>query len=419
MRTLLTDISQIVTVNTNGNNFKKGNEMNSLSILEEHSILFDSGKILDLIPNSKIHLTLSEQTISAGGRTVLPGFVECHTHSLFVGSRANEFKLKLQGATYEEISKGGGGILSTVKAVRESDISNLSINLENRIKSFIKQGVTSLEIKSGYGLNFESEMKMLSVIQQMKNRISINLVPTFLGAHTYPTEHKNAHDNYIHEIVNEMLPYVRKNQLADFCDVFCESTAFSAAETLQIFTAAKKHDLKLKIHTEQFNNIGGFEVAIENGCTSIDHLEVLTEGQIKSFESCDSVATLLPGVSFFLNYQFAPARKIIDAGGIVALATDFNPGSSHISKISFIMALAALKMKMSVEEIISAYTINAAKAIALEQRCGSIEIGKDADFAILNCEDYADLIYNFSEEINYMTFSKGKIIYQSELENHK
>lgn len=417
MRTLLTDISRIVTVATERKNFKRGSEMNSLSVLEEYSILFDDGKILDLIPNSKIPSIPYEQIISAGGRVVLPGFVECHTHALFAGSRAKEFKMKLDGASYEDIAKLGGGILTTVSAVRNSDESTLSNHLEKKINSFIKQGVTSLEIKSGYGLNFESEIKMLEVISNSKRQNSINIVSTFLGAHTFPSEFKSDHESYLKEICEKMLPFIANNNLAEFCDAFCEATAFSSDETRQIFSKAKELGLKLKIHTEQFNNVGGFEAALENSCTSIDHLEVLRDDQIKLLENSDSVAVLLPGVSFLLNYQFAPARKIIDSGGVIALATDFNPGSSHISKISFIMALAALKMKMSVEEIISAYTINAAKAIDLEKRCGSIEIGKDADFAILNCEDYTDLIYNFSEEINYMTISKGRIIYQREMEN--
>lgn len=416
MKTLLTDISQIVTVDTGGKNFKRGKEMSDLSLLENHSILIEDGKILDFISNFSSIPTF-DKIISCNGKVVLPGFVECHTHALFAGSRADEFVRKLNGATYEEIAKAGGGILTTVNSVRNSSFPQLSLILKKRINSFIKQGVTSIEIKSGYGLNLQNEIKMLEVINGQKKSFQINIVPTFLGAHTFPEDFKTNHPGYIREIIDKMLPLIEEKNLAVFCDAFCESTAFNKLETEEIFSASTKHNLKLKIHTEQFNNIGGLELALEQNCTSIDHLEVITDEQISLFRDSDSVAVLLPGVSYFLNYQFAPARKIIDADGIVALATDYNPGSSHISKISYIMSLAALKMNIKPEEIISAYTINAAKAIGKDKNCGSIEIGKDADFAILNCDSYNDLIYDFSNELNYMTISKGEIIYKNELEN--
>lgn len=390
--------------------------MNEISPLENHSILVENRKIKDLIPvTSKI--PKHDKKISLKGRTILPGLIECHTHSLFAGSRANEFRMKLNGATYEEIAKSGGGILSTVEAIRQSKKSELDSILKKRIKSFIKQGVTSLEIKSGYGLDLKNEIKMLEVIKKQDDTFRINIISTFLGAHTIPKEYKDRREKYIKLIIEEMLPAIRKRKLSSFCDVFCESTAFTLKETDQILTRAKELGFSLKIHTDQFTNIGGLELALKLGATSVDHLEVIDEQQSEQFDITESVAVLLPGVSYFLNYKFTPARQIIDSSGIVALATDFNPGSSHISKISFIMNLAALKMHMSVEEIISAYTINAAKSLNLETQCGSIEIGKDADFAVLDCQDYNDLVYDFTDEINFMTISKGKIIYKKKSEN--
>ena len=344
-------------------------------------------------------------------KTLFPGFVECHTHTAFAGSRADEFRMKLAGVHYEEIAAKGGGILSTVKAVRESSFEDLVKIISPRIKYFISQGITTLEIKSGYGLDFENEIKLLHVINYLNEIFAIDIIPTFLGAHTFPAEFKDNHSGYIELIINKMIPHITKNKLAVFCDAFCEKTAFSSEEVDRIFTSAGKSGLQLKLHTEQFNNIGGLDVALQKNAISVDHLEVLNESDIDRLAKTETVATLLPGVSFFLNYGYAPARKLIEADAIVALATDYNPGSSNIANLNFILSLACLKMNMTIEESISAITINSAKALNKNHEVGSIELNKKADFAVLDTKEYADMVYQVGKNINIMTIKNGKIIF--------
>ncbi|MCW9066564.1 MAG: imidazolonepropionase, partial [Ignavibacteriaceae bacterium] len=279
------------------------------------------------------------------------------------------------------------------------------------IENFISQGITTLEIKSGYGLNFENERKLLQVINFLNEIYPIDIIPTFLGAHTFPPEFKNDHRAYIDEIINKMIPHFAEQNLAEFCDGFCEATAFSANEIDEIFSAANMNGLKLKLHTEQFNSIGGLNVALKHNAVSVDHLEVIKVEDIPILSKSDTVTVLLPGVSFFLNHTYAPARKLIEQNAIVALATDYNPGSSHISSLSLIMSLAALKMNMTIEETISAVTINAAKALCREKSIGSIEIGKKADIAVFDTSDYSDIAYSVGSNLNCMTIKDGKVVY--------
>ena len=412
MLKILKDPSQIVTVNTNGKNYKRGNELNEVDVLTEHSIIIEDDLIKDILPTKSIKNNSVYQVILVKDKTIFPGFVECHTHTVFTGSRANEFKLKLKGASYEEIAKRGGGINTTVNAVRNSSFEDLVKATKPRIYNFISQGVTTIEIKSGYGLNFENEIKLLKVINYLKQVFPIEIVTTFLGAHTYPPEYKNDHAGYCDLIINKMLPFIGENKLADFCDVFCELTAFSSKETDRVLKKALDERLKIKVHTEQFNNIGGIETALKYNAVSVEHLEMVKEKQIQLLETSETTAVLLPGVSYFLDYQFAPARKLIGRNAIVALATDYNPGSSNISNISLIMSLAAIKMKMSIEEVISAYTINAAKALDVNNQTGSIEIGKKADFSILDTTEYSDLVYCTGSSLNIMTIKNGNIIFE-------
>jgi len=412
MKTIFKHPSQIVTVDTSGKNYKRGKELNNIKSITNHSILVENGIIKDLIPNFKISKIKCDKSVDLKDLVVLPGLVECHTHSAFAGSRANEFLMRLKGATYEEIAKAGGGILSTVKSVRNSSFDELVKILKPRIDHFILQGITTLEIKSGYGLSFYDEIKLLQVINHFKKISQIEIVSTFLGAHTYPSEYKNDHKQYLELITNELLPYIMKNNLADTVDAFCEKTAFTSDEVDKIFTKAEKLGYKLRLHTEQFNNIGGLDVALKHKALSVDHLEVITETDIAKLTGSETVAVLLPGVSFFLDYEFAPARKLIEHDAIVALSTDFNPGSSHISNLHFIMQLAALKMKMTVEEIISAVTINAAKALGMNDKTGSIEIGKQADFSVFDAKEYSEIIYNIGINLNKYTIKKGEIIFQ-------
>ena len=412
MKTLLYNPASIVTVNTSGKNFKRGKELSDIGYLHDHSIVIEDDKILDIVTTASVAKNKFDKMIDVSQKTILPGLVECHTHTAFAGSRADEFRQKLSGIGYEEIAKKGGGINATVKAVRSASFEELVNVIKSRIEHFISQGITTLEIKSGYGLNFENERKLLQVINFLNEIYPIEIVPTFLGAHTFPSEYKNDHQGYIDEIIRKMIPHFAEQKLAEFCDGFCEATAFSANDIDDIFSAADKYGLKLKLHTEQFNSIGGLDVALKHKAVSVDHLEIIKDEDIPKLSKTDTVAVLLPGVSFFLNHQYAPARKLIEANSIVALATDFNPGSSHISSLSLIMSIAALKMKMTIEETISAGTINSAKALNREKSIGSIEIGKKADFAVFKTSDYSDIVYSIGTNLNCMTIKNGNIVYQ-------
>jgi imidazolonepropionase len=411
---LLLHPSQIITVDTKGKNLKRGKDLKDLSVLHDHSLLIEDAVIKDFIPESSVYKIKSDKIIDSKNMIILPGLIECHTHTAFAGSRADEFRQRLSGIHYEEIARAGGGINTTVKAVRNSTFDELINIISPRIKYFISQGITTLEIKSGYGLDFENEIKLLKAIKHLNEIFQIDIIPTFLGAHTFPEEFKDDHDGYIDLIIGKMIPFISQNKLATFCDGFCEKTAFSASEIDKIFESASSAGIGIRLHTDQFNSVGGIDVALKYKAATVDHLEVLQKIDYKKISDSETVAVLLPGVSFFLNYQFAPAKDLIDNNAIVALATDFNPGSSHISNLSFIMSLAAIKMQMTIEETISAVTINSAKALNLSHDRGSLEIGKRADLAIFNTEDFSDIVYGIGKNLNYITIKNGNIIYESD-----
>lgn len=413
MLKLLAYPSQIVTVDTKGLNYKSGKWLHQIDVLENHSIVIEGDIIKDIIKNSSLNHSNFDEVINVKDKIVLPGLIDCHTHTAFAGSRANEFKLKISGSSYEEIAKSGGGIQKTVDSVRALSIEELIKIIKPRVDYFITQGVTTLEIKSGYGLNFEAEVKLLKVINYFKKYSNINIISTFLGAHTFPIEFKDYKDEYCGLLTDQLLPYVSENNLAEFCDGFCEKTAFSAYQIDQIFNKASKLGFKLKLHTDQFNDIGGIDIGIKHSATSIDHLEVISEENIEKISNSGITCVLLPGVSFCLKYGYAPARKLIDNNAIVALSTDYNPGTSPIANLNLIMSLAAIEMKMTIEESISAVTINAAKALGINEKTGSIEPGKLADFAILDTLEYSDIVYNIGKNLNCMTIKEGNIIYKS------
>lgn len=413
MLTLLSSPSQIVTVNTDGRNIKKGPDMGQIGLLEGHSLIIEDHIIKDFIPNSSIQKHVFDKVIDLKDMVVLPGLIDCHTHTAFAGSRADEFRMKIAGIGYEEIARSGGGITRTVSSVREKSTEELVEIVKPRVKYFISQGVTTLEIKSGYGLSFEDEIKLLRVIRELQNLFPVRIIPTFLGAHTIPAEYKNKREDYVQLIINDMLPFVAREDLAVFCDGFCEETAFTPEEIDRIFRKAAALGMKIKLHSEQFNRIGGLETAIKYRAVSIDHLEAASDDDILKIAGTDTVCVLLPGVSFFLHYGYAPARALIKKNAAVALSTDYNPGSSHIANLNLIMSLAAIEMRMTIEETISAVTINAAKALDVSDETGSLEIGKRADISVFNTNEYSDIVYSVGKNLNCCTIKDGRIIYQN------
>lgn len=412
MKVLLYNPREMALIASNKKKFKRGKEMSDAEIVANKSVVIEDGIIKEIIDSKEVDFNNYDKVINCENKLLAPAFVESHTHLAFLGSRANEFKMKIEGATYEQIAEAGGGIISTVKKVRQSSIRELIESMERKILRMIANGVGTIEIKSGYGLDYENEEKLLRAIDYFKKNSPIDIKSTLLAAHTFPPEYKNDKEKYVKLIKEKMLPdFVAKN-LIDFCDGFCEKTAFSPEQIDSIFESAQQLGINLKLHTEQFNQIGGLKIAINRKATSVDHLEVIKESDIEFAASSDTVLNILPGVSFYLNYDYAPARKLIEAGGIVSLATDYNPGSSPIIDINFIGSLACLKLKMKVEEVLVALTLNAAAALDMSDKIGSIEVGKQADFAVFEAESFADLFYNVGINQNIMTIKKGKIIYQ-------
>lgn len=409
---LFRDISVIYGTYPAGTEYIRGRDLNRLPSLTGHAILSEDGIITGLLAEKDVVPDPEWEIVSLNGKSVIPGLAECHTHSVFAGDRSDEFLMKLRGATYEEIASRGGGIISTMKLVRNSSEEELLALLLPRIQTFIEQGVTTLEIKSGYGLSTADELKMLRTIKRASKLVPIDIVPTFLGAHAIPPEFQNKRNIYTDLVCNEMIPAVAEEHLACFCDGFLERSTFQPEEIERIFETARQNGLSLRLHTDQFHSIGGLELGLRKGCRSVDHLEVISEEQSKLFKDSPTAAVLLPGVSYFLNYNYAPAQSLIDADSIVALATDYNPGSSHIDNIYLIMSLAAVRMKMTVNEIINAYTINASYACGRESTTGSLSPGKKADFAVIDYENLNQIVYQTGKNPVLMTVKKGEIIHQ-------
>jgi imidazolonepropionase len=331
---------------------------------------------------------------NAGGRIVTPGLIDSHTHSVNAGSRANEFVMRCQGMDYMDILKSGGGILNSTDVTRESSLGRLvEIGRESLSRS-LSFGVTGIEIKSGYGLDTETELKMLHAIKTLSNTQPMRVKSTFLGAHAIPREFKNDPDKYVDLVCNEMIPKVAAGKLADFCDVFIEDGVYSVEQGKRILEAGKKHGMDAKVHCDEIVPLGGTEMCIDLGAFSVDHLIAITEGGIGKLAGSETVGCLLPGTSYFLKKPFAPCRKMVDAGCLLVLATDNNPGSSRTENLQWILNVACLYYGLQPEEAFSMVTINAAKAIGLDDKIGSIEIGKSADFVIWDTDDIAEIPYH-------------------------
>lgn len=378
---LITNIKSLLQTRTS-TSLLRGNKLNEIPSISNAWLHLSEGRIADYGSMENCPKVETKNTIDASGKFVLPTWCDSHSHLVFAASREEEFVLRLKGKSYQEIAQAGGGILNSAKKLQQTSESDLYQSAWNRLDELIKMGTGAIEIKSGYGLSLEAELKMLRVIKKLKINSPIPIKATFLGAHAFPDEFKENHQGYIDLIRNEMLPEIAKNRLADYIDAFCEKVAFSVAETEQIMQAGKKYGLKAKIHTNQFNCMGGIEASVKHNALSVDHLEVVNEEEINCLANSNTIATLLPSAPFFLGDDYPPARKLIDAGVATALSTDFNPGSSPSGNMNFTVALACIKMKMTPEEAINAATINAAFAMELENQVGSISKGKIANIII-------------------------------------
>jgi imidazolonepropionase len=398
-QTLFINISQLINVRQT-NEQLRGAALAELPIMEDAYLLVEDGLIADYGYMYELEIKiphLPKNVHDVSGQMIMPTWCDSHTHIVFAGSRENEFVDKINGLTYAEIAAKGGGILNSAKKLNETSEDELCENALVRLNELAKLGTGAIEIKSGYGLSVEGEIKMLRVIKRLKENSDVLIKATFLAAHTYPVEFKENHRGYIDLIKNEMLPIITKENLADYIDVFCETGFFSPEETDEICKAGIAVGLKPKLHVNQLNSIGGIEIGISNNAVSLDHLETLTEKEIKLLGQFKGAATLLPTAAFFLRMPMQPARALIQAGAAVTLASDFNPGSSPSGNMNFVAALSCIQMKMLPEEVINAATINGAYAMELENETGSIMIGKRADLIFTKkIPSIAYLFYNFS-----------------------
>jgi imidazolonepropionase len=411
MKILIINIKELIQVRENGILKVSGSEMNELPTIKNAYLLIENN-IISNYGEMKDCPSISDQSIiDATGKMVLPTWCDSHTHLVYAGNREQEFVDRINGMTYEEIANRGGGILNSAKKLNETSEEELYNQSKNRLEEIMKMGTGAVEIKSGYGLSVQGELKMLRVIQKLKENYPIELKATFLGAHAFPTEFKENHKGYIDIIINEMLPAIANEKLADFIDVFCESGYFSVSETEEIMEAGKKFGLVSKIHVNQFNAFGGVKAAVNKKALSVDHLEVMNIEDIEVLKNSDTMPVALPSCSYFLGIPYTPARNIIEAGLPLALATDYNPGSSPSGNMNFVVATACIKMKMTPEEAINAATINGAYAMDISKTHGSITIGKKANIIITKpINTIYELPYAFGSNLIDSVFIEGNLV---------
>ena len=396
---LIKNCGQILTMK--GMAPRKGRAMSDLGIIEKGFVACEGDTIAEVgkmknLKRSKINK--KTKIIDAKGKVVMPGLIDCHTHLVFAGSRAHEFKLKMEGKSYLDILAAGGGILSTVKATREASKKKLVDLGLKRLDEMLAYGITTVEAKSGYGLDMENEIKILDVCQELSAKHKVNVVPTFLGAHTVPPEYKGKSNKYLRFLMDEVLPAAKEK--AEFVDIFCEKGAFTLRQSKKYLRYAKTLGFKIKIHAEQINNLGGCKLATKLEAVSCDHCDHIKMGGIKRLAKSNTVGVLLPIVPLYTREKvYADGRKMIDAGCAIAVSTDFNPGSAPSKNIFLAMSLACLKMNMTPEEVLTAATINAACALDLQKTVGSLKKGKRADIVIMDTEDYQEIPYWLGENL--------------------
>jgi imidazolonepropionase len=412
--TLIINAAQLVTLQGPAKARTKL-EMRDLAVIEDGAIAIANGIILEVGTTAAILQNYqSSQIIDATHKVVMPGFVDPHTHPVFVHTREKEYAMRIEGKTYVEIAQSGGGIRSTISSTREAD-SQLLVDLaKKRIDRMISLGTTTLEAKSGYGLTTESEIQQLEVIRQLQNELAIDIIPTFMGAHEFPAEYKNNHEAYIEILENEMLPAVAKSGLAQYCDIFTEAHVYSIAESRRVLNRAKSLGFKLRMHADEIEPIGGAELAAELNCISADHLGATSEAGMQAMAAKNVIAVLLPGTIFSLGLpKYANARQMIENGVAVALATDYNPGSCNCDSMQLIISLACSQMRMTPEEAITASTYNAACVLEMEAKTGSLEPGKQADIIILDIPSYLYIPYHIGSNSVKTVIKKGQVIAQN------
>lgn len=409
MQTLLIHIKQLLQVRDTPIHKVSGAEMANLPLLENAYLLLENDVIMDYGKMENAPSLEGMNVVDCSGKIVLPSFCDSHTHIVYAGNRSGEFVDRINGLSYEEIANRGGGILNSAKKLNETSEEEIYEQSKKRLEEVISQGTGAVEIKSGYGLTVEGELKMLRVIKRLKENYPVAIKATFLGAHAFPMEYKENHQAYIDLIISEMLPAIAKENLADYIDAFLETGYFSVAETIQIMEAGKKYGLTPKIHVNQFTAIGGIKACVDHGALSVDHLELVTEDDIEALKNSDCIPVALPSCSYFISIPYTPARQLLNAGLPLALASDFNPGTTPSGNMHFVVATACIKMKMTPEEAINAATINGAYAMDLSSTHGSITRGKKANFIITKpLHSYYEIPYCFATNLIDSVWLEGK-----------
>lgn len=411
MKTLIINIKELLQIREAGITKVSGKEMSGLPLINNAFLLIENNLIADFGTMDNCPDSTGVQVIDATDRAVLPAWCDSHTHIVYAGNRVQEFVDRINGLSYEEIANRGGGILNSAKRLNETTEEDIYLQSKSRLEEIMQQGTGAVEIKSGYGLTVEGELKMLRVIQRLKKEYPIAIKATFLGAHAFPTEYKENHSGYIDLIVNEMLPKIAEEKLADYIDAFLETGYFSIEETERIMEAGKKYGLPAKIHVNQFTAINGIEACVKYDALSVDHLEIVTDEDIEALKNSSTMPVALPTCSFFISIPYTPARKMLDAGLPLALATDFNPGTTPSGNMNLVVATACIKMKMTPEEAINAATLNGAYAMGLSETHGSITKGKIANLIITKpVASYYQLPYAFGSNLIETVLIEGKVI---------
>ena len=412
---LITGCSQLVTLG--GSVPRRGKDLAELGIIRDGALLARSDRIIAVGSRRQVERMREArraERLDLGGRVVLPGFVDSHTHLVFPASRCSEYEQRISGRTYEEIARSGGGIRSTVDACRRTNATTLRNQASKRLQQFAAHGTTTLEAKSGYGLDWKSELRILEVLRDLHQSSPLDVIPTFLGAHVIPAEYRRRPGAFVDLVVKRWIPAVATAGLAETCDVFCDRGAFSVAQARRILSAARGCGLMLRIHANQLAHTGAAKLAVELEVASADHLEKIDRADILALARSNVVCTLLPGCCFHLRTpHYAPARRLIDAGAIVALATDFNPGTSPTASMTMILSIACSQLRMTPAEAIVAATINPAYSLRRQDRIGSLEVGKYADLAAFDVADYREIPYYFGVNLCSLTMKRGAIIHRT------